>query len=143
MKYKFEQKELVFKSGRNYFDLSIDILGENGEKDKELSDNVSKLIGSEYTDYKYLEKGIKQLDDYVRNEDGSVLHDGGAGVYWQVYSDQTVIWNWINEEDRLLFEKTWIDNATLLTIGKHYYEIKNTYVTDKGYLGVTDEIFEI
>lgn len=82
MKYKFEQKELVFKSGRNYFDLSIDILGENGEKDKELSDNVSKLIGSEYTDYKYLEKGIKQLDDYVRNEDGSVLHDGGAGVYW-------------------------------------------------------------
>lgn len=25
----------------------------------------------------------------------------------------------------------------------HYYEIKNTYVTDKGYLGVTDEIFEI
>ncbi|MBC1501821.1 hypothetical protein HB943_14565 [Listeria weihenstephanensis] len=143
MKYKFDQKELNFSNDRKSFYLSVTILDENNNKDKELSANVSILVGTEYLDYKYLELGIKQQDDYIKNEDGSTLHDGGSGVYWQVYPKETVIWSWIDEQDGVPFEKTWIDNDTLLTIAKHFYEVKKTYVKDEGYLGVTDEIFMI
>ncbi|MBC1501887.1 hypothetical protein HB943_14900 [Listeria weihenstephanensis] len=143
MKYKFNQKELNFSNGRKSFVLSVTILDENSNKDKELSDNVTILIDSEYLSYDYLERAVKQVDGITKESDGSTLHDVGEGVYWQVYPNETVIWSWIDEQDGVPFEKTWINNEVLLTIGKHFYEVKKTYVKDEGYLGVTDEIFEV
>ncbi|EHF3666281.1 hypothetical protein JSN98_000486 [Listeria innocua] len=143
MRYKFNQKELCFSNGGKYFNLSIDILKSDGEKNKELSDNISILLGSEYLSYEYLECAIKQMDSHTKESDGSTLHDSGEAVCWQVYPKETAIWNWIDEQDGVSFEKTWIKNNVLLTIGKHFYEIKKSYSKNNGYLGLTDEVFEI
>ncbi|MBC6308769.1 hypothetical protein HCJ66_04280 [Listeria sp. FSL L7-1582] len=143
MKYKITQKQHTFPDGEEYFFLSVDILDENNERIEELSSNVDTLISVEYLSYYYLEKGINQEDGYPTDDEGSTLHDTGSGVYWRIYSDRTLIWNRIDEEDNLPVEKTWIDNNKLLSIGKKYYEVKKTYVKDEGYLGVTDEIFVI
>ncbi|MBF2348095.1 hypothetical protein IA935_02360 [Listeria marthii] len=143
MRYKFNQKELCFSNGGKYVNLTIEILKNDGKKDKELSDNISILVGSEYLTYEFLERAINQIDGHIKESDGSTLHDSGDGVYWQVYPNETAIWSWIDEQEGVPFEKTWIKNDTLLAIGKHFYEIKKSYSKNDGYLGLTDEVFEV